>query len=365
MGKIYTALGLMSGTSMDGVDASIIQTNGKSQYKAILDTYFEYSKSIYSNLTALRDNIKNSKDLKKHQKKIQSVEKEITIFHAEIVKEILKKSKLNIDFIGFHGQTIFHNPKKKFSKQLGDGKLLSKITKKTVICDFRQNDLKNGGEGAPLTPIFHQMLGKKFNIKPVSFFNIGGILNRTTIWDDGELSATDYGPGMCLIDKWIRTNSKKKYDKNGDIAKSGKVNEIFLEKYLKNFRTSNPGRKSYDINDFSISIVKDLSLKDGAATLTLYTANLFNAHFEGNKILKIKEKIILCGGGRKNKFLVDIIKSYNKNVKLIDDYGIDGDFVESQAFAYLAIRSYLKLPISFPETTGVPKPCFGGIISNY
>ena len=362
MGKIYTVLGLMSGTSMDGVDASIIHSDGKSKYKPILDRYFEYPTSIHNNITALRDKIKSSKDLKKYQKQIKSVEKEITIFHAKAANEIIKKSKKSLDFIGFHGQTIFHNAIEKITKQIGDGKLLSKITKKKVVYDFRQNDLKNGGEGAPLTPIFHQMLQKKFNIKPVSFFNIGGILNRTTICGDEKLSATDYGPGMCLIDKWIRTNSKKKYDKNGDIAKSGKVDEIILEKYLHNFRASDPGRRSYDTNDFSISFVKDLSLKDGAATLTLYTANLFNAHFEGNENLKIKEKTILCGGGRKNKFLVNIIKSYNKDVKLVDDYGIDGDFVESQAFAYLAIRSYLELPISFPDTTGCKKTCTGGLL---
>ena len=222
MSKSYYSLGLMSGTSMDGVDASIIQSNGKSRYKVILDKYFEYPKSIYKNLTTLRDKIKGSKDLKKYQKQINSVEKEITIFHAKAVNEILKKTKANVDFLGFHGQTIFHNAEEKTTKQMGDGKLLSKLTKKTVVYDFRQNDLKNGGEGAPLTPIFHQMLEKKFNIKPVSFFNIGGILNRTTIWDSGALSAKDEGPGMCLIDKWIRTNSKKKYDVNGDIAKSGK-----------------------------------------------------------------------------------------------------------------------------------------------
>ena len=127
----------------------------------ILDKYFEYPRSIYSNLTTLRDNIKNSKDLKKHQKKIQSVEKEITIFHAKAVNEVLKKTKVNVDFIGFHGQTIFHNAEEKITKQIGDGKLLSKLTKKTVVYNFRQNDLKNAGEGAPLTPIFHQMLQKK------------------------------------------------------------------------------------------------------------------------------------------------------------------------------------------------------------
>jgi len=365
MGKIYTALGLMSGTSMDGVDASIIETDGKAEYKAILDKYFEYPKNIYKNLTSLRDKIKSLKDLKKYQKQIKSIEKEITIFHAESVNRILKKTKENIDFVGFHGQTIFHNAEEKITKQIGDGKLLSKLIKKIVVYDFRQNDLKSGGEGAPLTPIFHQMLEKKFNIKPVSFFNIGGILNKTTIRKDGYLSAKDEGPGMCLIDKWIRTKSKKKYDVNGNIAQSGKVNEIVLDKYWDIFQSSCIDKKSYDISDFDISFANGLSLEDGAATLTFHTANIFIDNFKNNKTFKdvSKEKIILCGGGRKNKFLVNIIKTYNKDLKLIDDYGIDGDFVESQAFAYLAIRSYLKLPISFPETTGCMKPCTGGILA--
>ena len=364
MGKIYTALGLMSGTSMDGVDASIIQTDGKHEYKAILDKYSQYPKNIYKQLTTLRDKIKSSKDLKKYQNLIKSLEKEITIFHSKIANETLKKTRLNVDFIGFHGQTIFHNAEEKITKQLGDGKLLSKLTKKKVIYDFRQNDLKNGGEGAPLTPIFHQMLQKKFNIKPVSFYNIGGILNRTTIWDDGLLTARDLGPGMCLIDKWIRTKTNKKYDKNGNLARFGKVNKKALDKYWNNFQDSDPEQISYDISNFDISFVKKLSLKDGAATLTLYTANYFISHFKFIKQNKdtFNEKTILCGGGRKNKFLVNVIKSWNKNVKLIDDYGIDGDFVESQAFAYLAIRSFLKLPISFPETTGCKKPCTGGVL---
>ena len=368
MGKIYTALGLMSGTSMDGVDASIIQSDGKSNYKAILDRYFEYPKNIYNNLTTLRDKIRSSKDLKKHQKQIKSVEKAITIFHAESVNKILKKTTASVDFIGFHGQTIFHNAEEKITKQLADGKLLSKLTKKTVVYEFRQKDLKNGGEGAPLTPIFHEMLQKKIKIKPVSFFNIGGILNRTTIWEDELLTAKDIGPGMCLIDKWIRTKYKKKYDKNGNIANSGKVNKKVLEKYWRIYQSTDPERKSYDVSDFDISFAKGMSLKDGAATLTFYTANLFIYHFKTNSMFKDlkKEKTILCGGGRKNKFLVKTIKSWNKNVKLIDDYGIDGDFVESQAFAYLAIRSFLKLPISFPNTTGCKKPCSGGVIvKNY
>ena len=365
MSKSYYCLGLMSGTSMDGVDASIIQSDGEAKYKVIIDQYFEYPQAIYKDLVNFRDKIENYEDLKKLSREIEEVEKKITLFHAKASTEIIKKSKVNIDFIGFHGQTIFHNPKKKISKQLGDGKLLSNLVKKKVIYNFRQNDLKNGGDGAPLTPVFHQMLEKKFDLKPVSFFNIGGILNSTTIWDDRELSAKDEGPGMCLIDKWIRTNSKKKYDMNGDIAKSGNVNKIILDQYWNIFQTSNSDKKSYDISDFDISFVKGLSLEDGAATLTYHTANVLISFFKAKEKLKIKEKIILCGGGRKNKFLVDIIKSYNKDIKLIDYYGVDGDFVESQAFAYLAIRSYLKLPISFPSTTGVKKPSTGGILYNF
>ena len=152
----------MSGTSMDGVDASVIQTDGKWKYRAILDKYFEYPPAIYKQLTKLRDKIKSFRDLQKFSKEIKKVEKEITLFHAKAIDQILKKTKVNVNFIGFHGQTIYHNAKERISKQLGDGKLLSKITKKTVIYDFRQNDLKNGGQGAPLTPIFHNAMVNKY-----------------------------------------------------------------------------------------------------------------------------------------------------------------------------------------------------------
>ena len=369
MGKIYTALGLMSGTSMDGVDASIIQTDGKHEYKAILDKYFEYPKTIYNNLTTLRDKIKSSKDLKKHLKQIKSVEKDITIFHAKSVNEILKKKKVNIDFIGFHGQTIFHNAEEKITKQLGDGKLLSKLTKKKVVYDFRQNDLKNGGQGAPLTPIFHKMLAEKFKIKPASFYNIGGIVNQTTIWEDGALSGEDLGPGMCLIDRCVRTKFKKKYDTNGLIAKSGKVNKKILDKAKKIFffNINNPAilGRSFDIKDFDDSFVKSLSYKDRVATLTEYTAQIMLQYFNFYRTLYDEwqnHKIVLCGGGRKNKFLINKFKKEKYIFNLIDDFGIDGDFVESQAFAYLSIRSYLKLPISFPHTTGCEKPSTGGVL---
>jgi len=378
MGKIYTALGLMSGTSMDGVDASIIQTDGNSHYKAILDKYFEYPECIYNDLTTLRDMIKISKDLKKHQKKIKSIEKDITIFHAESVEKILKKTSLNIDFIGFHGQTIFHNSKEKISKQLGDGKLLSKLTKKKVVYDFRQNDLKNGGEGAPLTPIFHQLIIEQKKIKPpVIIINLGGVANYTLIWQGREiplqnnLLSADTGPGNCLIDEWIRKKTTMSYDKKGKIASQGNINKEIIRKLLK----AHPFKKSYDIKDFNLTLLNKLSLEDGAATLTEYTAiSLIDSILDFLEDAQWYKtiNILLCGGGRKNNFLVSRIKKKivnsktNRLAKLIDCLSIDGDFVESQAFSYLAIRSYLGLPISFPNTTGCKKPTIGGVlVKNY
>ena len=355
----------MSGTSADGIDASIIQSDGDTQYKVILDKYFEYNQNIYEGIHNLKDQINNINDLKSLTKEIQHLEKEITLFHGAVVNKIIKELEISIDLVGFHGQTIFHNAKEKISKQLGDGKLLSEITKKTIVSNFRQNDIKNDGQGAPLTPIFHKLLKTKFKIKDVTFVNIGGIVNTTTLLDNDNMSGTDIGPGMCLIDRWIRKKTKKKYDYNGIIAKSGKVNKKVLDQLLKNFYEKENSldkgpTQSFDTQNFNFSLVQDLSLKDGAATLTEFTAQIIISALRSPN--HYKQEIVLCGGGRKNDFLFKKIKEKNNFIKLIDEYGIDGDFVESQAFAYLAIRSYLKLPISFPKTTGVKVPCLGGII---
>ena len=358
----------MSGTSADGVDASIIQSDGDIEYEVILDKYFKYSQKIYENIHNLKVEINDIKDLKNLSKKIQILEKEITLFHANLVNEIIKKFNSNIDFVGFHGQTIFHNAREKISKQLGDGKLLSKLTKKNVIYNFRKNDLKNGGQGAPLTPIFHKLLKEKFKIRDAVFVNIGGIVNITNILNNGSMSGTDIGPGMCLIDRWLREKLKKNYDKDGIIAQSGKVNKEALEQLLKNFfknenNLSSESIQSFDTKYFNMSFVKNLSTEDGAATLTEFTAQVIILALKSED--RSDKEIILCGGGRKNIFLVSNLKKKIKNLKLIDEYGVDGDFVESQAFAYLAVRSYLNLPISFPETTGVSKPTNGGILINY
>ena len=361
MGKIYTALGLMSGTSMDGVDASIVRSDGNQEYSIKLDKYFKYEDKIRHKIINIKDKVLLEDDLKLYSDEIKILEKEITVFHADIVNEILKTLKIEIDFLGFHGQTILHDPEKKITKQLGDGNLLSKLTKKQVIYDFRQNDLKNGGQGAPLTPIYHKLLAKSFKeegkIKlPIIILNIGGIANITSINENYEISSKDIGPGNCLIDKWIRINSDQNFDMNGDIARSGKIDKFILEQTIDNFYYNQFNKKkSLDINDFDISFAKGLSLKDGAATITELTADILSKKL-------VEKDIYVCGGGRKNQFLINSIKNkINNKIFQIDNLGIDGGFIESQAFGYLAIRSYLKLPISFPQTTGCKEPCSGGV----
>ena len=371
MKKIYCSLGLMSGTSADGVDASIINSDGDKEYEVILNKYFKYNPKTYENIHSLKEKINSSKDLKIFSKEIMSLEKEITLFHANVVDEIIQESKSNVDFIGFHGQTIFHNSKERISKQLGDGKILSQLTKKIIVCNFRENDLNNGGEGAPLAPIFHKLIINQHKISlPVCVLNIGGIANITAIErnDYSNFISRDIGPGNCLIDEWIRKNTKKKYDDNGLIAKKGKTNEIILNQAFDNFNSRKKNNiLSFDTKDFNLNFALGLSLEEGAATLTDFTGRIIGAGLF-NLLSRTSDKlwkVLVCGGGRKNTTLMNCIKKKtlkNIDIQLIDDYGIDGDFVESQAFAYLAIRSYLKLPITFPNTTGCKKPSTGGVM---
>ncbi len=384
MGKIYTALGLMSGTSMDGVDASVIKSDGNREYSTKLDKYFEYGDELRQKLINIRDIILIEDDLKAHSIEIRDLEREITIFHANAVNEILADSKIELDLLGFHGHTIFHDSQKKITKQLGDGKLLSQLTKKMVVYDFRQNDLKNGGQGAPLVPIFHNAMVNKYLNKElnesysVDVLNIGGIANitETVKWENftglndlNTIRASDISPGNCLIDEWVRNNSKTKYDKDGILASTGKTDNLLLNQALENFNIEPPYNISLDVNNFSTSFLKGLSLENGASTVTDFTASLIAKALVYFYPKPISGKICLvCGGGRKNKYLMQSIinqsNNYLKKINLYpsEKYGIDGDFVESQAFAYLAIRSFLKLPISFPSTTRCKKAITGGVV---
>ena len=378
MGKIYTAMGLMSGTSLDGVDVSIIESDGNQEFTSILDRYFEYDKELIQKILNIREKITNSGSLNKYSNEIKDLDRKITLFHVEAVNKTLQTTKSLVDLIGLHGQTIFHEPEKKITKQLGDGKLLSQLIKKSVIYDFRQNDLKNGGQGAPLTPIFHNVLANKINRRfnlgfPLNILNIGGISNITCTvsWENLEhkekIYAYDIGPGNCLIDEWIRKNSKQNYDKDGLIASSGITDKLVLNQALENFTENSNYEKSLDVRDFDIFFAKGLSLENGAATITNFTGTLIaNGMNHSHEMYhSAKHKWLVCGGGRKNKYLLESIKNNFEKISIepIDQYEVNGDFVESQAFAYLAIRSFLKLPISFPTTTGCKAPTIGGVLT--
>ena len=376
--KLFSAMGLMSGTSMDGVDVSIIKSDGFDEVELILDKYFEYDTDLYKQLSTLRDKIKSSEDLTKYSKELSDLERALTIFHAEKISKIALKNGIEIDLIGFHGQTIFHNPQIKITKQLGDGNLLSQLLKKPVIYDFRQADIDNNGQGAPLTPIYHRLLANNFLNKqkdnldyPICIVNIGGISNATIINDisnniENDLIAYDIGPGNCLIDEWIRNNSNLTFDEDGKIAKSGKIDQLILNQAIDNFKIETYS-KSLDVKEFDISFARGLSLEDGCSTITEFTAYLIA---EGIKFLNKdnSNKYLFCGGGRKNKFLIEsIIRNSNlnkNNFDMIDNFQLNGDYIESQAFAYLAIRSKLNLPISFPNTTRCNSPVIGGKLAN-
>ena len=383
MGKIYTALGLMSGTSMDGIDASVLTSDGHSEYSLIADKYYKYEDKFRDELARIRSKILTNEDLVSFGTEIAAIERELTLLHASAANDLIKKNNLKIDFIGFHGHTLFHDSKKKISKQIGDGNLLSQLCKKNVIFNFRKADIENGGEGAPLTPIFHNAvvnknLNKEFNkFDSINILNIGGIANitRTAKWEKfyrspDILQASDIGPGNCMIDSWIRNNSNSIFDNKGKIASYGKTDSLILNQALENLNILPPYNKSLDINDFDISFVRGLNLENGASTLSDLTAEIISnaiIHYSNSQ----NSLNVVCGGGRKNIYLMDMINkklsNYN-NLKFfpIEKFGIDGDYIESQAFAYLAIRSFLNLPLSFPKTTRCKLPSKGGIIaSNY
>ena len=364
MTKIYTAIGLMSGTSVDGIDASIIQSDGEDKLRVLNNDFTAYDKKIISEIKDLKEKINSKKDIETNKNLILKIEKDITNLHANAVEKILKKTTTKIDLVGFHGQTIYHNFNEKISKQLGDGELLSKKINLDIIYNFRENDIRNGGQGAPLTPIYHKLLRKKLNIElPILFINIGGISNLTYISKDEKIISFDSGPGNCLVDEFLQLKSKNKiiYDKDGEIAMRGKCNDIILENYLNNNYFNLQPPKSLDVKDFSLSMIRGLSVDEAVSTLSEFTVRTI---VDGLNFFKEKpKKIILMGGGRKNNYFFENISKKSK-IKTIDinDLTYDGDFIESQAFAYLGIRSKLKKNISYPETTGVTKPCTGGLM---
>lgn len=370
MKKIFRAIGLMSGTSMDGIDLALIESDGKKHIKKLLTDYQPYQKDFQIKLNNL---IKN----KLHSLlSIKEIENELTIIHANFVNSFLKKNNLepkNIDAIGFHGQTIYHNPAQMITWQIGNGHLLAIKTKINVINDFRSKDVCLGGQGAPLVPIYHFNLFNNYlkqEQKNIGILNIGGVSNLTLFNKDSEdsLIGFDVCFGNSVFDDLIQEKTKEKYDKDGKLTIKGKPNIKLAKKILENeifFRTV---PRSFDRQDFIkiVEPVKSLELNDALATYGFIFSKALEIALD---ITKIKPKtIFICGGGRKNKGLINIISKNLVNTKFIDidKLKLDGDSIEAEAFAFLAIRKLLDLPISFNKTTGLKKckNATGGVFYN-
>ena len=379
MTKIYTALGTMSGTSLDGIDFSIIQTDGEQHLSLIGNNYLEFSNNLKQKIRSIKSKITSTNECKKIIKgnEYKELSNEITTLHQKGMIQTVGYGGGNpIDVIGFHGITLWHKPADRYTHQIGDAKLLKNVIAKyknlknsKIIFNFRENDILNGGQGAPLTPIYHKALMKHLKIvDPRLIVNIGGITNVTYL-NRGNIFSTDIGPGNCLIDKWIKKNFDKEFDEGGKVSLEGKINKNLADNFLSKLQEKTKNKNvSYDTSDFNILEFNKLKPKDGAATLSYITAQVI---LNFAKDLELK-RIIICGGGRFNQAILNNLKKGAFKISLIDHVTssqnddhileLNGDFIESQAFAYLAVRSYLKLPISFPETTGVNKPCTGGII---
>jgi len=354
MSKTFNSIGTMSGTSFDGIDVSLATTNGEDIFDNHINLYEQFNDELKNNLKQLKNSFKNPEDLIeiKKSKLFINIEDKITNLHIKLIKELILKSKNEVSLIGFHGITLFHDAKKQFTFQMGDIEKLSKELKIPVVYNFRHNDLKHGGQGAPLTPIFHQLILQQLNKKFDAVINIGGVSNISYIQDD-KLFATDIGPGNCLLDEWSKIFFNNNCDKDGEKSLSSKPDLIVANNYIDRF--SFKKNTSYDFNDFSISEFRSLDKDIGLATLSYITANLILTFLNEKKI----NKALISGGGRKNKAIMSYLQDRAHN---IDEFSFDGDFIESQAFAYLAVRSVNELPITYPETTGVTNPISGGEI---
>lgn len=356
MAKIYTAIGLMSGTSLDGIDAALLQSDGHSIISTGKALTVHYAEPLRHQL---REAVYGRGDIPK-------AAHAMTIAHAEVVKQLLHEaaiSKEEIDFIGFHGQSIDHRPAEGITVQIGNPALLAELTGIDVIADFRSRDVAAGGQGAPLVPVFHAALVKEMN-GPIAVLNIGGIANITWVSagnaEENNLLAFDTGPGNVLLNEWMGRHTSQHIDKDGMTARKGRVDESALSTYLKHPYFSQKPPKSLDRNAFSLQPLEHLSLEDGAATLAAFTVQsilLSTKHFP-----EPPQRWIIAGGGRHNPVIMESLRQQLGEVLSADQAGWDGDALEAQAFAFLAIRSYLGLPLSFPGTTGVTRPVSGGAL---
>jgi anhydro-N-acetylmuramic acid kinase len=362
MSKIFRAIGLMSGTSLDGIDLAMIESDGGEYIKLIASDYLEYTNEFRQNL---RDLIFQNPTLEG----IKKIENEITILHANLVNNFLKKNNLKaseIDLIGFHGQTIFHQPAKKITWQIGNSQLLALMTGIKTVSDFRVRDVLEGGQGAPLVPIYHFYLFAKL-AKPNLILNIGGVANLSYFDDKiDSLQAFDTCFGNAPSNDLMHKKFQKEFDENGDLAKSGKINLELINKILAHEIFNQTLPKSFSRNDFDEALAPLQSL-DPQDILACYSQIFAEVLAKDIYLFSQKPKqIIVCGGGAKNKNLLEVLQKKLIDIKILtaQEIGFNVDSIEAEAFAFLAIRRVLNLPISFKKTTGTLnlEGSIGGII---
>lgn len=355
----YWAMGMMSGTSLDGIDVALIRTDGVrvQEYGAHLTLPFERELE-----DLLHDAVRMKGDILK-------TEHLLTRAHADAAKQLLAEAGMRpseVKVIGFHGQTVSHRPAEGITWQIGDGALLASLTRIDVVNDFRRRDVAAGGQGAPLVPLYHAALSKDLRL-PVGVVNIGGIGNITWVGrsessDESLMShdilAFDTGPGNALINDWVRKHTGESYDKDGAYAQTGKVDEDVLRVFLAHPYFAATPPKSLDRNDFGLDVVEGLSLEDGAATLTEMTVR---AIAEAQRYFPAPAKQwLVTGGGRHNKAIMERLSALLPNVAPVEAVGWQGDVLEAQAFAFLAVRSLAGLPLSLSTTTGAAQAVTGG-----
>ena len=371
MGKILTAIGLMSGTSMDGIDAALLETDGENIIRRGPSLYVPYDDDLRGRWKEALQTAKAVVERGDRPGDLADAERVLTLCHAAVVKSFLARHGLkpeDIDLIGFHGQTVLHRPDAGVTVQIGDGPLLASETGIDVVYDMRANDMVHGGQGAPLIPVYHAALSANLPdgfAAPVVFVNIGGISNLTYVGADGVLSAFDSGPGNMLIDQWVEAHTGRAYDRNGETASRGAVVPDLARRYLSSPFFSGNIRRSLDRGDFLPPEKGEVSLEDGARTL---------AHVTAASIVKLADHLpqpprtyVVCVGGRLNPVIMgefaDLAAAKGARVVSAEMAGFDGGAMEAEAWAYLAVRSVNRLPLTFPGTTGVSAAVTGGVIA--
>lgn len=370
------AIGLMSGTSMDGIDVALIEVDGTrlkvtrspNGYVEELGPtgYRPYSDEERDILRAALSDAEAIESRGDRPGGVAAAEELVTRSHAEAVEAFLKNHGLapaDIDVIGFHGQTVIHRPDQRMSVQIGDGEGLAARLGIPVVYDFRAADIEAGGQGAPLVPAFHGALAQACAFdEPTGILNVGGVANVTLIGRDGSLLAFDTGPGNALIDDWMRERTGRPLDDGGRTAARGRPDGALLAWLLMHPFFLRRPPKSLDRNWFSHKLAGQLTTEDGAATLTAFTAQAVARALDHAP--EPPRRWIVAGGGARNGELMRLLKqNLQAEITTADAIGWSSAFLEAQAFAYLAVLTLMERPITFPTTTGVAKPIVGGVVA--